>query len=85
MKIFAGPLNDFVESLRWSPKSGASGPALAFPRKRVREISRPRDHVGTDATLVLASDCLHRRDRGGGAGVPSPQSPRSMPTAVVPV
>ena len=52
--ISAGTQNEFVEDLRWSPISGVSRPASAFPRMRDSEINRPRGDVGAESTLVGA-------------------------------
>ena len=53
--------------------------AIAFPRKRVREINRPSGDVGAESTLVVASARPRRRDRSGGVAAPSRQFQRSMP------
>ena len=82
--ISAGTLAWFVESLRWSPKSGVRAPATAFPRKRAREISRPGGDVGAEATLVGASAqpvprrLRRRRHRSFGA-IPAIDALRSRP------
>jgi len=53
-----------------------------FPRRRDREISRPRDDLGAESTLVADSAHPHHRDRSGGVAAPSGQFPRSMPFAI---
>jgi hypothetical protein len=64
----AGPLGEFVENLGWWHWSDVRAPAMAFPRKRDREISRPRDDLGAESALAVtsarrASPRLLRRSR----------------------
>jgi hypothetical protein len=73
--ISAGTQNEFVENLRWSPISGVSRPASAFPRKRDREISRPRVDVGAESALIGANvwpapSRLQRRSRSSFGSTP---------------
>ena len=82
--IFAGTLNEFVRSLRWLRKSGVRAPAKAFPRKRDREISRPRGAVGAKATQVGASAQpgprqLPRRSRSSFGAIPTLGALRNRP------
>ena len=72
-RISEGTLNKFVESLGWQHMSDVRAPAIAFPRKRAREISRPRGDFGAEAKLVGASARPHSRDRSGGVAAPSRQ------------
>jgi hypothetical protein len=54
-RICAGPPGGFIENLGWWHWSAVRAPAIAFPRKRDRVISRARDDLGAEAAPVVAN------------------------------